>query len=906
MALGDPTDPTDPLDGAVLRDALKPVAHETLDHFEMTAEGAAKALENDRATPTGALIHANAMTSDAAQRNLAGITEGRRADLARLAEEPAIARIVVIDENDVEETIFIARASPLARGAGGAITASYRSAIGRLASLDVGEDADIRLSGQTKTYEVVERAELRPVRRGGLWDAFNTVFKSASAGPVTITSLRELLRTYEADDGALDVFEAMLRAEAASKVVVDGVVRDVITKMGLRDRPLLDRYQDEIFRLPLDTRLAILGPPGTGKTTTLIKRLGLKLDGEHLLADEKAAVARSVSGLAGLSTSWLMFTPTDLLKQYVKEAFNREDIAASDLRIRTWAEHRRELGRQRLGILRSTSGRGAILREDLVNLTAETIAAQTAWYADFQTFQAEDFWAELERNAARLLESEDGDVTQLGRRVVQILKNVSPTLRADPFLAFADLREVFAQRVAALGEQLTLALRKAFSSRMKEEPGLHLDLLAFLATLDDAPETLDEGDSEDDDDDEEIVPKGGLAEAFDAYTRAVRAQARASVLKRSVGRRTRNGRILEWLGERGLDEAQRQTIGQSVIVLTALRRFANPLRHYIERMPARYRRFRRERQAAGRWYGETATPLNDLSPLEADLLILAMLGAGRTLLGDVRIAALADEPRFAILRTVRELFRVQIVVDEATDFSPIQLGCMAQLADPATNAFVACGDYNQRVTAWGSRSDEDLLWVFPDLDIRPIERSYRHSRQLADLAGKLAATGSTTATLPEGLANDGFAPVLGRQLDGPALIEWLRARIAEIDRRMDGQLPSVAILVNDEAEVAPLADALNAVLQDTNIRCEACLRGQVRGRDSDVRVFDIQHIKGLEFEAVFFVGVDDLARRDPDLFDKYLYVGATRAATYLGLTASGAVLPAKAEALAGDFVADWA
>lgn len=905
MALGDPTDP---IDSALLREALKPVADQTLDHFDVTASDAAEALGADRPTGSDALIHANAMTSGAAQRNLAGITESRRIDLARLAQEPAIARIVVIDENDHQETIFIARASPLTRTAAGAITASYRSAIGRLASLDVGEDADIKLRDQIKTYEVIERAELRPVRRGGEWDALNTVFRSLSAGPVTVTSLRELLRTYQVDDGALDVFEAMLRAEAAGKVVVDGVVRDVITKMGLRDRPLLDRYQDEIFRLPLDSRLAILGPPGTGKTTTLIKRLGLKLDADHLLAEERAAVARTVSGLSGFATSWLMFTPTDLLKQYVKEAFNREDIAASDLRIRTWAEHRRELGRQRLGILRSTSSRGAILREELANLTEETIADQTAWYADFQTFQAQDFWAELERNAARLIDAEDADVVQLGKRVVQILAGVSPTLRADPFLAFADLREMFGQRVTALSEHLTLTLRKAFSARMKVEPSLPTDLLAFLQTLEDTAEALDDTDADDDDDDEEVVQKGGLAEAFDAYTRAVRAQARASVLKRTVGRRTRNGRILEWLGDRGLDEAQRQSIGQSVIVLAALRRFANPLRHYIDRMPARYRRFRRDRQGAGRWYGEVPAPLNDLSPLEADLLILAMLSAGRTLLADVRIAALADEPRFAVLRTISELFRVQIVVDEATDFSPIQLACMAQLADPATNAFVACGDFNQRITAWGSRSEVDLAWVFADIDVRPIVRSYRHSRQLADLAGKLAAaTGSapTTAILPEGLANDGFPPVLGRNLHGAARIDWLAARISEIDRRMDGDLPSVAILVNDEADVAPLADALNAALQDTNIRCEACLRGQVRGRDSDVRVFDIQHIKGLEFEAVFFVGVDELAQRHPDLFDKYLYVGATRAATYLGLTASGASLPGKLEALTGDFGVDW-
>jgi DNA helicase IV len=81
--------------------------------------------------------------------------------------------------------------------------------------------------------------------------------------------------------------------------------------------------------------------------------------------------------------------------------------------------------------------------------------------------------------------------------------------------------------------------------------------------------------------------------------------------------------------------------------------------------------------------------------------------------------------------------------------------------------------------------------------------------------------------------------------------------------------------------------------------------GQVRGQDNDVRVFDVQHIKGLEFEAVFFVDLDKLASQHPELFDKYLYVGATRAATYLGLTVSGHVLPEKLAPLADAFISDW-
>ena len=65
-------------------------------------------------------------------------------------------------------------------------------------------------------------------------------------------------------------------------------------------------------------------------------------------------------------------------------------------------------------------------------------------------------------------------------------------------------------------------------------------------------------------------------------------------------------------------------------------------------------------------------------------------------------------------------------------------------------------------------------------------------------------------------------------------------------------------------------------------------------------------IKGLEFEAVFFVGLDRLVEQEPDLFDKYLYVGATRAATYLGVTVSGMVLPDRLSCLKESFRTKWA
>ncbi|WP_367188241.1 ATP-binding domain-containing protein [Aliivibrio fischeri] len=45
-------------------------------------------------------------------------------------------------------------------------------------------------------------------------------------------------------------------------------------------------------------------------------------------------------------------------------------------------------------------------------------------------------------------------------------------------------------------------------------------------------------------------------------------------------------------------------------------------------------------------------------------------------------------------------------------------------------------------------------------------------------------------------------------------------------------------------------------------------------------------MKGLEFETVFFIDIDSLAKNHPELYEKYLYFRVTRAATNLGMTCS--------------------
>jgi DNA helicase IV len=292
--------------------------------------------------------------------------------------------------------------------------------------------------------------------------------------------------------------------------------------------------------------------------------------------------------------------------------------------------------------------------------------------------------------------------------------------------------------------------------------------------------------------------------------------------------------------------------------------------------------------------------------LELDIVILTSLRAAGELLRSATIARRVQDTYWSALQTVQGLYKNQILVDEATDFSPVQLACMASLANPQLRSFFACGDFNQRLTTWGSQSVDELKWVFPEIEVRRVSVSYRQSRQLNDLARAIIQElgGDTQdASLPPHVNNDGERPALLELAGSDETQIWLAGQIRYIASYLK-QLPSTAIFVNSEAEIQPLADALNEILEDDNIQVVACPKGQVMGNDNDVRVFDIQHIKGLEFEAVFFVGIDTLSQRHPDLFAKFLYVGTTRAATYLGITCAGG-LPSSMEPLRSHFTSAW-
>lgn len=883
---------------------LSSLAKESLDTFDEISKTAIRQLGSTQATSTDSFASGNTLTGATAYKNLANIKEEQREALQKLCNEPTIVRLVLEDDDAKQRVIYISRNSNLALPSRKEL-ASYRSPLGRLAEIPPGEEAGVNIEGETHTYLVIEKTSYRPERTADGWESRQSQYRHYDKGSYSIESLRALLHTTGLDSA--DELDQLLEQAQIQSGVVAGISHQVRTAMGLRDQPILDQFQGEIFRLPLDSQLMIVGPPGTGKTTTLIKRLGQKLDFESLEADERR-IAEASSKHRPHATSWLMFTPSELLKQYLKEAFSREQVPASDAHIRTWMSFRNDIARNTLGILRSTNGGRFTLKIESNLVSTSVVEDARAWFDAFRGSHDNRVRQQLVDGKAIVVST----ASEAEKDILQLLLSLTSRLEVSPLIeiyrALDGADEAFKQ---ALADDKTIAddlLKRERSRLFINDKGVFQRLAKHLESLQQDNEPDEEELFDDDEQDETEAPSSTeIQVAVKAYLSAIKSLARTKYLKRSLSKTSRSSSVIQFLGDALPSNEVLIEIGRHISFQNGLRRFINSHNRYVTDIPSSYQHFRKDKNIANEFYTEETINPSQMSGIELDAIVLLMLINARLLLSQSYVGRALDEPRFGYLVKITGLFRNQVMVDEATDFSMLELACMANMATLQSRSFFACGDFNQRITRTGIRSNEQLRWVLPSLAVKSVQLVYRQSRKLNAFAEALLRLqgGDLTALgkVPEESTHEGVDPVLLESSGNEDGICWIAERIKEVERTVR-QLPTIAVLVNSEHEVKPMAERLSQYLEDINLSAVACEEGKALGEGTDVRVFNIQHIKGLEFEAVFFAGIDKLAEEIPDLFDRYLYVGTTRAATYLGLVCCGE-LPDQLRPLKNYFVTDW-
>ena len=239
----------------------------------------------------------------------------------QLIHEPFIGYAQVRDGKNIETKLLICRHyTPLDFTPRGRAVdfASYLSPLGRIIAKRPGQEHVYQVKSRAGNvladhhFHLIEKDEFHVHLEGGAWDAINNQISWVD-GRLLARSLRRLLET-----------------KPEAEVTPEAIIRQLRYSVQLPDQAILDQSQDEIFRLPLRARIRVSGAPGTGKTTVLLKRLSQKTKREFLTEEESKNI-RDEDWQDG--RNWMLFTPSDLLKVYLKEAMAKELLPASRHRV---------------------------------------------------------------------------------------------------------------------------------------------------------------------------------------------------------------------------------------------------------------------------------------------------------------------------------------------------------------------------------------------------------------------------------------------------------------------------------------------------------------------------------------------------------------------------------------------
>ncbi len=524
-------------------DHIKHIAENVIKTFDKVSSLIKSQTSENKSIDATNIASMNTFTSARALENIKDINIFNNSQIKKFSEEPAVARILCEDENGKQKLYYISRATPIS-GLNDEKTkfASYGSPVGALAARNVGSEF---LLPNGEYLEVIEKSMLKPSRNLDGWDSINTFISSNKFKDITVKSLKVFLKNNEnnQDFEIEDKLSKILAVENDTSNIYEGKKRDIIERMGLRDQPILDEYQDEIFRMPINKKLIILGPPGTGKTTTLIKRLGQKLNNQNLDESEKNIIRNaSIYNDEMHFDSWMMFTPTTLLKQYLKEAFSRENVPASDLRIKTWDDHRRELARSIFSILKTANGGLFILNNSNI-ITSHAISNPLTWFKEFHNWQKNNFFLNLKKSILILNQDEDSSINSIVQNLVKILENIEDVNIVEVFGEIAAKQDKLREIDNDLKSSINKIINLFFNTQLNNDDDFLNKIANFLDTFvelaEDEDNEIDDEEMEEELENEQlIIPSHQrLTNAKNTLERVIKAEARAVVSKRTLSKK---------------------------------------------------------------------------------------------------------------------------------------------------------------------------------------------------------------------------------------------------------------------------------------------------------------------------------------------------------------------------------
>lgn len=696
------------------------------------------------------------------------------------------------------------------------------------------------------------------------------------------------------------------------------IKKHIAREVALRDQPMLDKHQEAVKRSKiLDGGLIINGGPGTGKTTSLIQRVTYLTS--PTIEEKKALTPEQQNLLYDQKRSWVFYSPSELLRDYLANAMTAEGLHADDERVKTWNSHRKGLTLS-TGLIvpgQENPFTGRLKDEkEFFHPNAKAFTLLKGLFLDFYLEQQKKKIEKVHQSGALKPFNKDAssentafelEKEKLGKLAVQMQdgsrRALSFTTIKEWISFFIIIQEDLSTATKRVDKEVLEELDNA-AAKIQAKLNRKEDLLKWLTELviQEQHKTAVLNDEEEDEDEDELAEvnlhdnigtEKKINQKIKSLLRKVSLQKFDKDVKLSEKDKTLYGKLFDLF-----DETVLPSIG---LKLYFKKYFEKPTKgvefNLLNAIPAQYKRFRK---IILKDSTELLTPhgLTTIEKVikdhnkalyrdEADFLLCFIFSLGKDLFNINK--KYFDQSSHPFIATYRQNIKGVVAIDEATDFSVWELAAMSGLAHPFFNSVTLSGDLMQRMTAKGIQSWEEYESILPNTEVKDLKKAYRQTAKLLGIASDVYThcVGVKASFEPHHEGDDlDPNPLFFIGNDQDSKIDWLVNRILEINSLYSGAFPTVAIFVKNDTEASNLEKLLEEreELEDASIEVTACVKGKILGDKQNVRIFSVEYIKGLEFGAVFFMDLDKMEHSNQDLLNKYLYVGLSRANLFLGVT----------------------
>jgi hypothetical protein len=324
----------------------------------------------------------------------------------------------------------------------------------------------------------------------------------------------------------------------------------------------------------------------------------------------------------------------------------------------------------------------------------------------------------------------------------------------------------------------------------------------------------------------------------------------------------------------------------------ALRGFTQ---YVLSPIPQYYRQYRKSMPEVDRvnWDAELLNEMVDtyknkrLLSQEQSLLVGFINNIAKSLYKASR--KLFENATHKYITAYKDLCRPVIGVDEATDYSLIEFYGIKSFGHYEVCSYTLCGDIMQLMKPDGITDWKQLKHplLFEKVEVKNLLISYRQSEELLKLADLIYQEELKKKSQYQCYLKGEKTPkALWLECeDMEDKAKWISNRVMEIVK-VYKYVPTIAIFTIDKYKAEELKESLDECdnLIKAGIDVKVCSDNTLEG-EKTLRIFPIDQVKGMEFEAVFFYDIDDI--ESTSLINKYLYVGLSRASMYLAVTSNG-------------------